>query len=96
MSAVCPALAAGTDQAGGRPAPGSAGFDVAAKTPFGRDILDLAHREPYLPGRDARTEGLVGRPAADTRQDQGAAKDPGIPCPEFVVHEPPKVTDSHY
>lgn len=77
------------------PGPGSAGFDVAAQPPLGRDILDLAQREPHLPGRYPSTQGLVCCPAADPRKDQGAAEDPGIPCPEFVVHEPPKVTDSH-
>ena len=96
MSAVCPALAAGAAQEGRSPVPGSAGFGVAAKPPFGRDILDLAERKPHLPGWHPRTQGLVGGPAADSCQDQGAAEDPGIPCPEFVVHEPPKVTDSHY
>ena len=73
----------------------SSGFDVAAEPPLGRNILDLAHRKPDLPGRHPRTQGLVGCPSADSRQDQGTAEDPGIPCPEFVVHEPPKVTDSH-
>ena len=95
MSAVCPAPAAGTAQELRGPVPGSAGFDVAAKPPFGRDILDLAEREPHLPGWYPRAQGLVGGPAADSCQDQGAAEDPRVPCPEFIVHKAPKVTDSH-
>ena len=73
----------------------SAQFDVAAKPPLGRDILDLAQRQPHLPGWHARTQGLVGGPSADSRQAQRAAEDAGVPGPEFVVHEAPKVTDSH-
>ena len=46
---------------------GLARFDVAAQPPLLRDVLDLAHRQPHLPGRDTGAEGLVGGPAADAR-----------------------------
>jgi len=54
---------------------GSAWFDVAAKPPLGRHILDIAQRQPHLTGWYAGAQGLVGGPSADSRQDQRAAED---------------------
>jgi hypothetical protein len=50
-------------------------FDVAAESALGRDILDLTYGEPDLPWRNARSQGLVGRTAPGSRQDQRAAED---------------------
>ena len=91
MVAACQVFAAGP----GLKRRESAGFDVAAKPPLGRDILHITQRQPHLPGRHACPQGLVGGPSADSRQDQGAAEDAGVARPEFVVHKAPKVTDSH-
>ena len=91
MVAACQVFAAGP----GLKRRKSAGFDVAAKPPLRRDVLDIAQRQPHLPGRHPCPQGLIGRPFADSRQDQRAAEDAGVARPEFVVHKAPKVTDSH-
>ncbi|MDQ0821891.1 hypothetical protein QFZ79_004267 [Arthrobacter sp. V4I6] len=73
----------------------SARFDIAAQAALGRYILDVAQCQPHLPWRYPGAECLVRGPAADTGEDQAAAKNPGVACSEFIVHEPPKVTDPH-
>ncbi len=71
------------------------GFDVASQAPLRRHILDIADGQPHLPGAHSGREGLVGGSPAGPGQDQGAAQDPGVASPEFVVHKPPIVTDPH-
>lgn len=71
------------------------GFDVAAQAPLRRHILDVADGEPHLSGARSGREGLVGGAPTGPGQDQGAAQDPGVAGPEFVVHKPPIVTDPH-
>ena len=46
-------------------------------------------------GLTPAAEGLVGGASAYSGQNKGAAQDPGVACPEFVVHKPPIVTDPH-
>jgi hypothetical protein len=70
-------------------------FDIPAQAALGRYILDVAQRQPDLPGRYPGPECLVRGSAADSREDKAAAENPGIACSEFIVHEPPKITDSH-
>ena len=71
------------------------GFDVASQAPLRRHILDVADGQPHLSGAQSGREGLVGGASAHPSQDKGAAQDPGVSGPEFVVHKPPIVTDPH-
>jgi hypothetical protein len=71
------------------------GFDVATQTSLRRHILDIADGQPHLSGAQSGREGLVCGAPAGPGQDQGAAQDPGVAGPEFVVHKPPIVTDPH-
>jgi hypothetical protein len=73
----------------------SARFDIPAQAALGRHILHVAQRQPDLPRRYPGPECLVRGSAADSGEDETAAENPGIACSEFIVHEPPKVTDSH-
>jgi len=70
-------------------------LDVPAQAPFGGHVLDVAEGQPYLPGAYPGGQRLVRSASADPGKDQGAAQDARISGPEFVVHEPPIVTDSH-
>jgi hypothetical protein len=71
------------------------GFDVASQPPFRRNILDIADGEPHLARLHTGGQCLVCSPAAYAGEDQGAAQYAGVPCTEFVIHEPPVVADSH-
>jgi hypothetical protein len=71
------------------------GFDVASQAPLGGHILNVADGQPHLAGAHSGREGLVGGAPTGPGQNQGAAQDPGIASPEFVVHKPPIVTDPH-
>ena len=73
----------------------SARFGIPAQAALGRYVLDVAQRQPDLPRRYPGAERLVRGSAADSGEDKAAAENPGIACSEFIVHEPPKVTDSH-
>jgi hypothetical protein len=73
----------------------AAGFDIAAEAAFRGHVLNIADGQPYVPGADSGGQGLISGASAYSGQDQGAAENPGIPCPELVIHKPPIVTDSH-
>jgi len=61
-------------------------FDVPAKPALCWNVLHVAQREPDLPWRNTGCQRLIRSAAADTRQHERAAEDPGIPRPELIVH----------
>lgn len=71
------------------------GLDVPAKPPLRGDVLYVADCNPYVPGIETRSKGIRRGPSADTGQDQGSGKHPGVARPEFVVHQPPEITCPH-
>jgi DNA-binding MarR family transcriptional regulator len=70
-------------------------LDIAAEAALLGDVLHVAHRQPDVPRTDARGEGLVGGPATDSGKDEGAAQHTRVAGPEFVVHQPPEITNPH-
>lgn len=72
-----------------------AGRDVAAEATLLGDVLHVAHRKPDVAWTDACSEGLVRRPTAYACKDEGTAQHARVPGPEFIVHQPPEITNPH-
>jgi len=71
------------------------GLDVAAEAALLGDVLHVAHREPDVARTDAGGERLVRRPASDAGKNEGTAQHPRVAGPEFVIHQPPEITNPH-
>ena len=63
-----------------------AGLDIPAEAAFLRHVLDVAHGQPDLAGRDAGAEGLFRGASPDPCQDQRTAQDARVARSKLVVH----------